>query len=698
MEIFGKRRLTSGTELITDMRVDDRYLSKFDWSTPMEVETSYGLRTRIHAKVTSLEREQFLAQEPKFKALAVTMKFYQNEWWFLRWGMAQETLDEHQRKSLNQSNALSSDIYVPAPAGKSYLPFQLAGIDYALSRPATLIADEQGLGKTVQAIGFINAFNQRAGKRAIHRILIVCPADLRLNWVRELRAWLTDKYSIETAEGGIFPKSDIVIVSFQSLKRYEKNLEFYWCLVVIDEAQYVSNPGSQMTKTLYGYRPKRDEAKAGVPMTSGVPAKLKIALTGTPIQNRPKNIFTTINYLHPAAWPSRSKFVQEFCGGYVGGSFTEDGATNIPKLGKLLRATVMVRRKKSEVLKDLPPKRRSVFVLPIQPAELAKVGQLANSLEMKMWMNDIIIAKSKLEIAKCLGGAAYLKAVSDMDSVMNRGAAASTQLLHAIGVAKVKSAVEVLKVAVEASVKVLILTHHHDVTDKLMEAFPKALRIDGAVSLTKREENVIRFQSDIEAGPVIMSIPCAKGHTLTASSTVYFVEGSWLPGHIAQAEDRAHRIGQQDSVNVTHLVMEGSIDIVRAKMVIEKQKVIDEILDPVKKGETAAEPIIPMDGMTLTMDQIEIGSRAGHNLDDLRARLQQFSDATAESMDRPDRQMRDDLLAMKWTDRLGVLAKALIDRWSGQTRVAPPPARVVPVAGQPKAAPLDRAQQALLSI
>ncbi len=108
--------------------------------------------------------------------------------------------------------------------------YQKAGIKYAADREGTLLADEMGLGKTIQAIGLINI------RPEIHRVLIIVPAHLKIKWSRELRKWLVRPQSVGIADGSCFPSTDIVIINFQILNKFPKRLEFYWDLVVVDEA------------------------------------------------------------------------------------------------------------------------------------------------------------------------------------------------------------------------------------------------------------------------------------------------------------------------------------------------------------------------------------------------------------------------------------------------------------------------------
>jgi SWI/SNF-related matrix-associated actin-dependent regulator 1 of chromatin subfamily A len=150
-----------------------------------------------------------------------------------------------------------------------------------------------------------------------------------------------------------------------------------------------------------------------------------------------------------------------------------------------------------------------------------------------------------------------------------------------IALAKVKFAVEHIKELLNEQEKVVVFAHHHEVIDALEEEFKEiAVRIDGRVSLDERQRAVDRFQTDVSCRVFIGGIQAAGvGLTLTAASTVVFVELDWVPGNISQAEDRCHRIGQKESVLVQHLILEGSLDERVVGVLIGKQEIIDKALD-----------------------------------------------------------------------------------------------------------------------
>lgn len=523
------------------------------------------------------------------------------KWFFQGWTIPPEVIAKTEADSLGMSRATDAEIHIPVPPGLELMGYQKAAVAFMMKRKATLVGDSMGLGKTVEAIAYINAMN--SPKKQLHRILIVCPADLRLNWVSELRKWLTNRYTIDIVDD-IFPSSDIVLISFHGLHKWEQKLTFYWDLVIVDEAQYVSNPKARMTRCLVGYRPSKKELSEGMAVTAGIPTKRKVVMTGTPIQNKPKNIWPMINWLDPITWYSWNRFAIEYCGARNGESWNDGGSSNELAFQEILRRTIMIRRLTADVLKDLPPIRRSTHVLPVNSTAAASIERMWQTQAMNEVMAKLSSAKADLEIAKCRTESEYQAALTKLDGVMGQFGAATFEMIHEIGKAKVPGAIEILKRVFEETPKFLIYTHHQDVTDAMHQAFPTAFVIDGRVDMTVRKQRVDAFQSNPTTGPFILTIDCAKGITLTAASLGYFVEGSWLPGRISQAEGRLYRYGQKDHVQIFHLVMEGSIDLMRADRIIRKQKVIESMLD-MKPDEAEREPVMPMPGITITRDLVE---------------------------------------------------------------------------------------------
>ena len=469
-------------------------------------------------------------------------------------------------------------VEVPCPEGMSFFPYQVAGIQHAISRDeGCLIADEQGLGKCAETVGYVNA------SPMVSSVLIVCPASVRINWQREWQMWTTRSMSVGQFDKDLSDLFDVTIINFDIL---DKLLALFphahWDLLVVDEVHYAKNPKAKRTVAILELKKR---------------SALVLGLTGTPIPNKPIELFPILQLVAPEAWDppgtamrkdkdGKKTYVPVEAGGGAGffrfakryaGAHQEwvsktkqvwmfDGASNLDELQEKLRSTCMVRRLKSEVLKDLPPKRRNIVCFP-------RDG----------WEDEIT--------GECKGLSTVLKATTleDASKALTKCKVEFTdysRVRHSTAMAKVDLVAEHVTAALEGgSDKVIVFAHHHDVIDRLNVL----LASYGCVQVTgespqygegSRQECVDSFQNNPVTRVFIGSIGAAGvGITLTASSHVVFAELPLRPADMLQAEDRAHRIGQKGSVLIDVLVFDGSVDAHIAKMLVAKQDVADMALD-----------------------------------------------------------------------------------------------------------------------
>jgi hypothetical protein len=478
--------------------------------------------------------------------------------------------------SLEASMAKDSKLEVPSPPGYDYLPFQRAAIAYALGRENTLLADEMGLGKTVEALGVVNADPDA------QRVLIVCPASLKLNWARECERWLVGERNVGVA-GKKFPaEADVVIVNYAILGKWQAELAGTWDVLIADECHYVKNRNAVRSKRLYALEAKR-----------------KLLLTGTPILNNPVELQPIAGFLDPKTFGHFWTFAKRYCHPMktnFGWDFS--GASNLVELNDTLRGTIMVRRTKADVLTDLPPKRRQVIELASDSvAELVRV-------EEEAWGEHVRrLAELRARSGEARAGDGTTdEELRELREGVNAAFGELSKLRHATALAKVPLVVEHLKNALLASEKLVVFAHHRDVVGELAAAFgDTAVTLTGEHGTEQRQAAVDRFQEDPSCTLFVGSIRAAGlGLTLTASSHVVFAELDWVPAHLTQAEDRTHRIGQRDSVLVQHLVLQDSLDARMVRTLIRKQRVVDETLD----GD-AREDLF---GMELADDLIELAS------------------------------------------------------------------------------------------
>ena len=483
-------------------------------------------------------------------------------------------VDNARKDAFAASSATDSTADIPKPDGLEYLPYQRAGIEFSLGKDAVLIGDEMGLGKTIQALGIINATPKAK------RVLIIVPASLRLNWQREAEKWLVNKgLSIGIAIGSKWPDTDIVIINYDILTKHKAQLrKRVWDVLICDEAHYLKNPKANRTKQVFGdWRYKTKEWKI-----DPLKAKRRVLLTGTPIVNRPIELWGLANYLDPDEFDNFFRYAKRYANAHHNGwGWDFSGAANLDELQEKLRTRFLVRRLKKDVLKDLPAKRRQIIELPANGATglIAREQAAWSAQEERLAALRLAVDLSKISEDP----EEYERAVAALRDGATAAFEEMSRARHDTALAKVDYVIDHVADAAESG-KVLVFAHHLDVVAKLAEGLRakdfKVVTLTGSDSLTARQAAVDSFQDDDEVKIFIGNIRAAGvGITLTASSHVVFAELDWVPANLSQAEDRAHRIGQTDSVLVQHLVLEGSLDQQIANQLVAKQAVIDATLD-----------------------------------------------------------------------------------------------------------------------
>ena len=401
-----------------------------------------------------------------------------------------------------------------------------------------LLADDMGLGKTIQALTYLQQTPK--AKPAI----VVCPASVKFVWEQE--ATLAGYKQIKVLNGQTPSKiptdMDLVILNYDILQHWLPILkQFKAKTIIFDEAHFLKN-----------IRSKR--YAAAKQLSKRIPYIL--ALSGTPITNRPAEFWPVLNMLRPKFYPAFWPFAETYCNlkkGYWGWDWS--GATNIDDLNKNLIEQVMIRRRKEDVLKDLPAKQRRVV-----PCELEHPSE-------------------------------YKKAVTDFRQQLNSQGGQSAvglvmvgSLLRLAAELKIKAMVRWIDEHLESTDgKLVVFAKHHKIIDALREKCQyKSVQLDGRMSQKEREASVMEFQhSNIRL--FIGNIQAAGvGITLTAASTVAFAELDWVPGNMMQAEDRCHRIGQKSTVWVNYLIAKNTIEESVCRVLRKKQDVVSRTVD----GET----------------------------------------------------------------------------------------------------------------
>jgi SWI/SNF-related matrix-associated actin-dependent regulator of chromatin subfamily A-like protein 1 len=470
------------------------------------------------------------------------------------------------KERLVASSASSAELHVEGLGG-TLRPFQAAGVLYLSRVRRGFCADDMGLGKTVQAAAAIQ-------HNGAYPAVVVCPASLKLNWRRELLTWLPGR-SILVASSKTTPlelaAADVIVVNYDLLKiemEDKKNPRSKYTAVglladiiavnpvavVLDESHACKNGKAQRTracKLLVERKLSSSEKSAG----GGAPYRW--LLSGTPLLNRPVELVSQLQILGRLGdLGGYTTFTRRYCGAHTDkwGRRQASGASNLTELNEKLRATCFVRRVKSEVLKELPPKVRAT--VPVEIANRADYDQAERDLIA--WLISSIEDEETRD--------AKVMAALRAEQLVKMNALA---LLAARG--KLPAIREWVREFLESGEKLVLFGHHREIVDTLAAEF-RAPSITGDTPIIQRQAHVDRFQSDPDTRLIVLNLQAGGvGLTLTAASNVAFAEYGWHAAIMDQAEDRTHRIGQLDSVTSWWLVGENTIDEIRCDLIESKR-------------------------------------------------------------------------------------------------------------------------------
>lgn len=446
------------------------------------------------------------------------------------------------------------DLTVPHNLKIQPYPYQLKGIARGLELKRFMNCDEPGLGKTLQSIATINLADA-------FPCLVICPSSLKINWLREWEKFtdkkamiLTDKvrdtwtFFFQTGMHQVF------IVNYESLKKYFvqrikkaegwtlRDVEFRNSInlfksVIIDESHRCKSASTQQAKFCKGICTGKEWV---------------IELTGTPVVNRPKDLIPQLAILNRMEdFGGYKPFVNRYCSG-------QREASNLKELNFNLWQYCMFRREKSLVLTDLPDKIRQV-----------NTCEITNRKEYMDAERDLIMYLQKYKdadddkIEKALRGEVMVR-INILRQISARG--------------KVRDVIEFVKDFRENGKKIILFCSLHEVVDQLKRYFPTAVSVTGRESPDMKQRAVDAFQNNPKVDIIICSIKAAGvGLTLTASSNVAFVEFPWTYADCCQCEDRAHRIGQKDSVTCYYFLGRRTIDEKVYRIIQEKKNIANAV-------------------------------------------------------------------------------------------------------------------------
>ncbi|MGE4429071.1 MAG: DEAD/DEAH box helicase, partial [Solirubrobacteraceae bacterium] len=489
--------------------------------------------------------------------------------------------------------------------GGELLPFQRAGVRYLLQRRRSFLADEQGLGKTVQALAALEVDGAWPA-------VVVCPASLKLVWEREAATWLPHRTVAVlrgrgdgqwTVDGTATPgdtfatggptlfgdaaaattprpvspaTADLVVLNYEIQDAHHDRLAARRpAAVVFDESHLCKEPRAQRTK-------------AAIRLARTVrPDGLRLALTGTPVLNQPRELTAQLRLIDR---------LKDFgSGAELARRFQGDEAHD--RLHWHLRASGFVRRLKADVLPQLPAKRRVTLPLELDdPTEYRMVEE-----DVIAWLQSLPLDLNELD--------ARVSAALRAEQLVRMN---HLRRLAALG--KLPAALEWIEDFLASGEPLVVFAQHREVQRAVLDRFPGAAHVLGDDDATARDAQIRRFQEgrpspahrrglravDAAAPPapadglIVCSMRAAgQGITLTRASNVCFLELDWTPALHDQAEDRCHRIGQDDAVTAWYLLAPDTIDDDLATVLEHKRRVIDAVVDGhAPEGESVSRAVV----------------------------------------------------------------------------------------------------------
>jgi len=462
--------------------------------------------------------------------------------------------------------------------GLELLPFQLTGVKYAVEAMKCFIADDPGLGKTIQALAVIHCRNT-------YPAVVVCPATVKDRWTEESARCLPAKkvhvISGRMTDESELPKADIYIINYDILDGWAETIKTTKPqAVVFDESQKVKS-----------YKAKRTEACKV--LARRVPVRLN--LTGTPVLNRPQELISQLQIIGQLeAMGGFWYFAQEFCDAkktHFG--YDMSGAKNLDKLNTRLRSTCFIRRKKQEVLQELPDRRLTIHSVPVSAAFMNSYGKA--EMDFVMWLGDRVLEDEDfLESIQGLSSEDQLTLIQEKKEQLTGPALRAETIVQISALRKIvteeklKFVIEWIGDFLQSEQKLVVFAHHHFVVDAISKAFGDCPTITGKTPQAKRGEIVAQFANSNKHRLIVLNME-AGGVGLDglqhAASNCAFVEFAWTPSTHSQCEGRLHRIGQKSAVNVHYMVVRDTIDEIILDLVGAKSMIVDATTDGVAGDE-----------------------------------------------------------------------------------------------------------------
>ncbi|CAG8473596.1 12782_t:CDS:10, partial [Ambispora gerdemannii] len=442
------------------------------------------------------------------------------------------------------------------------MPFQKEGVIKAIMKGGrVLIGDEMGLGKTLQALTICSYYDEWP-------VLVICPSSLRLTWSSEIQRWLQiSEYDIQVIFHGsdklYNPMAKFVIISYDLCRKMGEGFRSKFKVVVADEAHYLKNRSAQRSQI--SIKLIQESSRA-------------ILLTGTPALSRAEELFSLLGALNKKLFSNFNQFANCYCDRkfmqYGGKAYWNNkGSKNLKELHWVLAKTILIRRLKKDVELQLPKKTRAIIKIKIDKKAMKPIAELKSKKAQIDEKEEKILHQIESEDEE------------HALSIKREKQRILTEMWETTAVIKMPGILEYVKQLYESTEKkFLVFAHHQVVLDGCSREFEKEsikyVRIDGSVPSAKRQALVDQFQNDSSIRIALLSITAANtGLTLTAADLVVFAELYWTPAELLQAEDRAHRIGRNDQVDIKYILADGTADDILWPLVKKKLQIVGLMLD-----------------------------------------------------------------------------------------------------------------------
>jgi SWI/SNF-related matrix-associated actin-dependent regulator 1 of chromatin subfamily A len=437
--------------------------------------------------------------------------------------------------------------------GRKLMPYQIEGVKFLENSDArALLADEQGLGKTIQALAILKLHRDE-----LLPCVIVTKTTIKLQWHHEIIRWCgVNGYLTQVISSGkelACVGFDIYVTTYDLLKKDEcfKNVKDKIKFVIIDECQAIKDHLSGRAKAVQSICKNVEHI---------------LPMSGTPIKNHAGEYFTVLNLIAPRLFPHYANFIERECDSYHNGWGYKVGGLKNPEMFHEKTKDFILRRTKNEVLPDLPALSRKFY-----------------HVELDRKLN-----KAYAEALKELDDLMYDDELSGMEKSSNM-LAIMTKMRQITGVSKVEQAVDfVTEFLLSSSRKIVIFVHHHAAHEMLKSkldswlsdgGYNSTLNLDSSLSAEARQNLVMKFKDSDSRVLIASTLASGEGLNLQFCSDAVMLERQWNPANEEQAEARFHRFGQINPVSVTYMIASETIDEYFTELVEQKRAVVASTLD-----------------------------------------------------------------------------------------------------------------------